>query len=432
MADETGRRLALDEAVALVRARDTVACGFAVGQPVGFLEALGARRDLEEVRLYTGLLARPYTFLQNPAVKVLSGFFGPIERMARAAGAAVEYVAVDFHGLERLALQLKPRVVLAATTPPDADGFLSFGLHAGATYRPFIEAARDPARVAIAEANPRMPRLDGLPELGRNRVHVSEIDAWVENESDPVALPDVAPTPEELAIAAHVGAHIEDSATLQLGIGGVPDEVARLLASGPHGDLGVHTEMISDGVMRLHLAGKVTNARKGLYDGFTVATFALGSEALYRWLDGNPAVRMLPVTEVNDPALLRRLRRLVSINGALAVDLSGQVAADHIGGRQHSGVGGHESFVMGASEAPGGKSFICLESTAVVGGKRISRIVPRLPDTATVTTPRHHVQWVVTEQGAVDLSGLGDLARARALAALAHPDFRAELVAAAR
>jgi len=116
----------------------------------------------------------------------------------------------------------------------------------------------------------------------------------------------------------------------------------------------------------------------------------------------------------------------------LAVDLSGQVAADHIAGRQHSGVGGHESFVMGASEAPGGKSFICLESTAMVGGKRISRIVPRLPDTATVTTPRHHVQWVVTEQGAVDLTGLGDLARARALAALAHPDFRAELAAAAR
>ncbi len=416
--------------MALVRARDTVACGLAVGQPVGLLEALGERRDLEEVRLYTGLLARPYAFLQNPSVKVLSGFFGPIERMARGAGAAVEYVPADFHGLERLALQLKPRVVLAATTPPDAEGFLSFGLHAGATYRPFLEAARDPARVAIAEANPRMPRIDGLPELGRNRVHVSEIDAWVENETDPVALPDMPPTPEELAIAAHVSAHVEEGTTLQLGIGGVPDEVARRLASGPHGDFGVHTEMISDGVMRLHQAGKVTNARKGLYDGVTVATFALGSTALYRWLDGNPVVRMLPVTEVNEPFLLRRLARLVSINGALAVDLAGQVAADHIAGRQHSGVGGHESFAMGAQEAPGGKSFICFESTATVAGKRISRIVPRLPDGATVTTPRHHVQWVVTEQGAVDLTGLGDLARARALVGLAHPDFRADLAAA--
>lgn len=426
---KAGRRLAVEEVAALVRPRDTLACGFVAGQPVGILEALGARRDLEEITLYTGLLARPYAFLQNPALRVVSGFFGPVERAARATGASVEYLPVDFHGLERLALRLAPRVVLAATSPPDADGWLSFGLHAGATFHAFREAARDDERLALAEVNPRMPRVGGLPELGGNRVHLSEIDGWVEHESELPALTDVEPTPEELAIAAHVAGLVEEGATLQFGIGGVPDEVARLLAGGARGDFGIHTEMIGDGVMRLHRARKVTNA-KGLYDGVTVGTFALGSADLYRWLDDNAEVRMLPVSAVNDPALHRRLRRFVSVNGALAVDLSGQVAADHIGGRQHSGVGGHEAFVVGASEAPGGKSFICLESTATVGGRRISRIVPRLPETATVTTPRHHVQYVVTEHGVADLSVLGDQARPRVLIDLAHPDFRAELEAA--
>jgi len=184
--------------------------------------------------------------------------------------------------------------------------------------------------------------------------------------------------------------------------------------------------MVSDGVMRLHAAGKVTN-RKGLYDGVSVGTFALGSPALYDWLGASPDVRMLPVGAVNDPALMRKLRRFVSINGALAIDLAGQVAADHVGGRQYSGVGGHEAFVVGASEAPGGKSIVCLKSTATVAGERVTTIVPALPSGTLVTTPRHHLQWVVTEHGAVDVSALGDADRARALAGLADPAFRAGL-----
>ena len=424
-----GRRLSMDDAVALVRPRDTLACGLAVGQPQGFLEALGRRGDLEEVELYTGLLAQPYSFLQSQGVRVVSGFFGPVERAARALGARVEYLAADFHGLERLALGVAPRLVLAATTPPDAEGWLSLGLHAGATFRPLQDAARDPARVALAEVNPRMPRLLGLPELGGHRIHLSELDGWVEHEGELLALPEVDPTPEEVAIARHVAEQIGEGATLQFGIGGVPDTIARLLAAGAPGGFGVHTELMSDGVMHLHEAGKVTN-RKGLYDGVSDATFALGSERLYRWLDGNPAVRMLPVSAVNDPALLRRLGGFVSVNGALAVDLLGQVAADHVGGRQYSGVGGHESFVMGAREAPGGRSFVCLRATAQVDGVRVSTIVPRLPEGASVTTPRHHAQFVVTEHGAVDVSILPDQARARALVELAHPDFRPGLAAA--
>ncbi len=420
------RKLDLDAAVALIRPRDTLLCGLATGQPQGLLEALGRRQDLEEVILYTGLLVRPYAILQNPSVRVVSGFFGPFERMARAAGTPVEYLPADFHGLERLSLRIKPRVVLALTSTPDREGWLSFGLHAGASYSAFLEAARDPERLAIAETNPRMPRIAGIPELGGNRIHVSEIDAWTESDGEIVTLPEEKPSTEDLAIARHVCERIENESVLQFGIGAIPDEIGRLLAAGPRGGFGIHTEMISDAVMRLHQAGKVAN-RKALYDGMTVATFALGSQALYEWLDENPLVRIAPVSAVNDPALLRRLRRLVSINAALAIDLSGQIAADYIGGRQYSGVGGHESFVTGASEAPEGRSFLCLKSTATVGGRRISTIVARLPEDAMVTTPRHHVQFVVTEQGAVDLSALTASERASALIEIAHPDFRDSL-----
>jgi len=427
-----GRRLAsCADAAALVRPRDTVASGFVTGQATGILTALGERTDLEDVTVHVGILARPYGFLQAPGVRVLSGFFGPIERLARQMGGRVEYVAADFHGLEQLLLAARPRVVLAPTSMPDADGWMSFGLYAGASVRAFREAARDPARIAVAEANPRMPRCLGLPEHGDHRIHVGEVDAWVEHDEAPTTLPTAPPSPAEVAIARQVLALIPAGATLQFGIGAIPDEVARLLADGPHGDFGIHTEMFSDGLMALQRAGRVSNARKGLWDGVGVATFALGSTELYAWLDGNPAVRFLPVSATNDVAAIRRLSRFVSVNGALAVDLHGQVAADHVGARQYSGVGGHETFVMGAREAPGGASILCVQSTATVHGTRVSTIVPHLGDGALATTPRHQVQWVVTEHGARNLFGLGDRERAAALIALAHPDFRDALRAAA-
>jgi acyl-CoA hydrolase len=426
-----GQRLELDAAARLVRPRDAVACGFVAGQAAGFLDALGARGDLVDVVLYTGLLMRPYALLQNPAVRVVSGFFGPIERLARTAGARVAYQPADFSTLERLGLRLKPRVVLAVTTPPDDDGWLSFGVHAGATYRPFLEAARDPERLAIAEVNANMPRVAGVPELGGNRVHVSEVDTWVEHDEALVTIPDAEASPEDMAIARLVAERIPPDAILQFGIGAIPDEIGRRLAAGSHGGFGIHTEMISDGVMYLHEAGKVTN-RKPLHPGHTVATFALGSERLYRWLDGNAAVRILPVSDVNDGSVLRQLPRLTSVNGALAVDLAGQVAADSIGHRQYSGAGGHESFVLGTGLAPEGRSFLCLRSTATVGGKRVSTIVPSFPEGTCVTTPRHHVQYVVTEHGAVDISLLNDVERPSALTELAHPDFRDGLRATLR
>jgi acyl-CoA hydrolase len=346
--------------------------------------------------------------------------------MARAAGLPIDFLAADFHGFERLTAELRPRAIAALVTPPDDEGFCSFGAHAGATARPFLDAARDPSRLAIAEVNPHVPRVAGFPESGDNRVHLSEIDVVVEDATPMLAIPYVEPVAEERAIAGFVAELIEDGATLQFGIGGVPNAVAELLCTAPKGDFGIHTEMMVDGIMRLHQAGKVTN-RKGLYDGYSIATFAGGSPELYRWLDGNPIVRMLPVGMVNDPVRMAQTRKFTSINAALAVDLHGQVVADSIAGRQYSGIGGHETFTMGGRQAPGGKSILCLHATVKVEGELRSTIVAEFPAGTIVTTPRHQVHYVVTEYGSADLDNLTDRERAVALTAIAHPDFRAEL-----
>lgn len=405
---------------------DSLVTGLLTGQARAVLRAIGPRDPARPLALYVGLLVEAYACLRDPAVHVVSGFFGPIERMARQAGLPLEFLPSDFHGFERLTFRLRPEAVATPVSPPDDAGFCSFGLHAGAVFGPFMEAARDPDRIAIAEVNPHVPRVAGLPELGGHRVHVAEIDVVVEDDTPVVTIPYAQPLPEEHAIARFVGELIEDGATLQFGIGGIPNAVAELLCAAPKGDFGVHTEMFVDGIMRLHEAGKITN-RKGVHDGLSIATFAGGTEALYRWLDGNPSVRMLPVAAVNDPPQLARMRRFTGINAALSVDLHGQIVADVIGGRQYSGVGGHETFTMGGRQAPGGKSIICLRSTATVGQNRISTIVPALPAGAVVTTPRHQVQYVVTEWGIAELEDKGDRSRAAALVAIAHPEFRADL-----
>jgi acyl-CoA hydrolase len=248
----------------------------------------------------------------------------------------------------------------------------------------------------------------------------------IRSERAPTELPEPEPSAVERAIAAHAREHIPDGATLQTGIGGIPSAIAALLASGPGGDYGIHSEMFTDGLMRLQRSGKVTN-RKGRYDGVSITTFALGSRVLYDWLDEQPGVAFLPVELVNDPGVIGAQRSMRSLNGALAVDLFGQIAADTLAHRQFSGIGGHEDFTAGASMALGGRSLICLPSTAMRGGETISRISATLPPGSLVTTPRQHTDIVVTEHGAVELLGLTVDERAQALIEIAHPDFRATL-----
>lgn len=415
-----------NEAAELVRPVDLLVVPLATGQPRAFLDALGSRDDFQDLSIFGGLLVEPYPVLRKPGVRLVSGFFGPLERMLKADGANVQYLPADFLGWERYARERPPRVIATAVAPMDERGFFSLGLHSGATFEALLSACRDPERVAVCEVVSDMPNVFGIGRFGGHRVHVSEVDCVIESDRTVFSLPESPASEEDRKIAAFVEELVQEGATLQIGIGAVPNIVAELLAEGGKGDFGIHTEMLVDGIMRLHQAGKVTN-HKGIFDGHSIATFAAGSQALYQWMDLNPEVRMLPVSQVNDPAIIRRNRLMVSINGAMAVDLSGQVMADTIGARQYSGVGGHELFVMGAAGSPGGRSILCLHSTASVAGETVSTIVRYLALGTRVTTPRHHVQYVVTEYGIAHLDMRTDPERAEALIEIAHPDFRDEL-----
>jgi acyl-CoA hydrolase len=261
-------------------------------------------------------------------------------------------------------------------------------------------------------------------------VHLDEIDLLVESEASPLPLPDAEPTEVDRRIAANCAAFVADGATLQTGIGAVPSLIVSILAEGDGGDYGIHSEMFTDGLMRLHEAGKVTND-KGQFDGVSVATFAAGTEPLYRWLHENDEVAFLPVDVVNSPAYIRANRRMVTINAALAVDVQGQVVADTIGGKQFSGIGGHEDFVTGPALDLDDRALVCMPSTYSAGGVLRSRVVPWFERGTVITTPRHQVDVIVTEYGAAELQGKTIHQRGLELAHVAHPDFRDELIEAA-
>jgi acyl-CoA hydrolase len=392
---------------------------------------LGERDDYEALVVHGALLVDLYTVFTRPGVKLRTGFFGPAERVLRAAGADIEFVPADFRRFSLVAERVHPRVVATAATRLDADGFVSLSLHAGATVDEIHRAARDPERILIVEANARLPRTFGVPPEFPHTIHIDEIDVLVESDVEPFLLPDAPVSDAEAAIARNASAFIHDGCTLQTGIGGVPSMVASILAEGPGGDYGVHSEMFTNGLMRLHRAGKVTNRRKGIHLGYSVATFAAGTRELYDWLDGNEDVRFLPVDQVNNPAIVAANHDMVTINGALLVDLLGQVAADTIGAAQFSGIGGHEDFIAMSGFQLEDRALVCLPSTAAVDGVVRSRIVADLPVGTAVTTPRHHVDVIVTEWGAAELAGLTVRERACALAEIAHPDARDELRAAA-
>jgi len=311
-----------------------------------------------------------------------------------------------------------------AVAPAGPDGRFSLSLHAGATVEALHRCGRDPERLLIAEVNPELPRTLGLPPEHSHDLGAEEIDVLVVGHRPVRTLEETAASEIERAIASHVVPFIPEGATLQTGIGGVPNAVAGLLAGGRGGDYGIHSEMFTTGLMKLHQAGKVTNRCKGTHPGVSVCTFALGTKELHDWLHENQEVRFLPVDIVNDPTQIARNRNMIAINGALSVDLAGQVVADTIEGRQHSGIGGHEDFVGGASLQSEDRSMVCLPSTARVGSKLLSRIQTRLPRGSIVTTPRHQVDLVVTEYGAAELRGRTVEERAAALAAIAHPDVR--------
>lgn len=418
--------VALTEAVQRVRARDTLAVPLGPGQPAAFLHALGERADFVDLRVFAALLIDAFPLFTRPGVKLYSGFFGPVERGLVRSGFDVSFIPSDFRGFAGIARRMRPRLMATAVAPPDPDGWLSLSLHAGATVEELQRCGRDPERILIAEIQPGLPRTLGLPPDHPHALHVDDVDLIVESPRPPFTLPDDEPSETDKAIAGHALRYVHDGCTLQTGIGGVPTEIVELLADGDGGDYGIHSEMFTEGLWKLHRARKVTN-RKGIHDGYSVTTFALGTGELYAWLDGNEQVRFLPVDQVNALDVIARCRDFLSINAALAVDLTGQIVADAIGPRQYSGIGGHFDFSFAAPFSPGGRSLTCLPSTVTIDGKVVSRINAVLPAGSVVTTPRHAADVIISEFGAAELAGKTVAERAEALIEIAHPDYRDEL-----
>lgn len=417
------------EAAESIHTRDSIGLPLGPTQPATFLEALSERDDWEYLRLYGALVTVLASVFNHPNVHYLSGFFGPLERMLRDSGANIGFSPADFRRFEPLLEAQAPRVMTTAVAPPDVHGWCSLSLHAGATVNELMRAAADPDRMVVLEATPNLPRTRGLNTY-RHAIHVDSADLLIESDMAPVETPEPVPSDVDRALAGHVRDLIPDGATLQTGIGAVPSTVVGLLAEGEGGDYGIHSEMFTTGLMRLHQAGKVTN-RKGLYDGVSVATFAAGTRALYDWLDENDEVAFLPVDQINSPELIGKNRHMVTINAAMSIDIHGQVVADTIDGKQYSGIGGHEDFVSGPALSLDDKALICLPATVTVGGELRSRIVPWFAAGTVITTPRHQVDTIVTEYGAAELQGKTVHQRGDALAAIAHPQFRDELLAAA-
>lgn len=310
-------------------------------------------------------------------------------------------------------------VAMVSVSPMDRHGFFYLGGALGMT-----KAILDRAKTVIVEVNEAVPRiLGGAGET----VHISQVDMIVEAGYRPLqVMPNPQPSETDGRIAAHILPQIPDGATLQLGIGGMPNALGELIADSDLKDLGMHTELCSDGYLALYKAGKLTNRRKTLHPGKGVLGLAIGSKELYDWLDLNPGVAGYPLSYVNDPNVIAQNDNMISINGCLNVDLYGQVGSESAGTRQISGTGGQLDFVTGATMSKGGKAFLCLPSTFTdKAGNTHSRIVPMLGDV--VTTPRSQAYWIVTEYGAVNLAGRSTWERAEALISIAHPDFRDQL-----
>lgn len=389
--------------------------------PTLLLQALAARtRELAEVSLYHIHLEGPVPHL-DPSLSGhlhdISWFIGQNTRKYVESGQA-SYLPLFLSDIPAFVEKDLPLdYALIQVSPPDRHGFVSLGASVEAAL-----TAINKARVVVAAVNPRVPRT-----LGSAEIPVSVISYGIWN-----AQPLYAPGPARKdsvrrEIAARVADLIPDRATLQLGIGAIPDLVLSLLTN--HRDLGIHSEMISDSVVPLVQQGVITGRYKAVDRGRLVCTFAFGSQALYDFMDNNPAIAMRPVDYTNDTAIIRRQPRMISINSAVQVDLTGQVAAESVGGRMLSGVGGQMDFVRGASLSPGGFSVIALPSRTSAGEPRI---VPTLYPGAAVTTTRNHVQFVVTEYGVANLHGLSLARRAQQLINLAHPDDRDALREAGR
>lgn len=411
------KKVTHSEAVSHIQSHQRIVMGHCAGEPVLLIDELMRQKDrltAVEIVHMVPLGAAPYCQPEMAShFRHNSIFAGGATRSAVQSQRA-DYTPVFFSEVPRLFREnyLPVDVALITLSPPDENGYMSFGVSVD-----YTSAAAAAAKLVIAEVNSQMPRTFGT------QMHVSEIDFAVETDRPLPILgaPKISEIEEQ--IGAHVAALISDGDTLQLGIGAIPDATLHFLTHKK--DLGIHTEMFSDGVVHLYELGVITNARKSLHPGKFIATFLMGTSKLYSFVHNNPLVEMHPVDYTNNILVAGQIDNLISINSALQVDLYGQVCADSIGPKQFSGIGGQVDFVRAASLSRGGKSIIAMPSTAKNG--TVSRIAVLLDPGACVSTSRNDVHYIVTEYGIAELRSKTLRQRAAALINIAHPDFREAL-----
>ncbi|MEN9670854.1 MAG: hypothetical protein RL018_1131 [Pseudomonadota bacterium] len=422
-AQYTAKRMTAEQAVQLVRNGDFIIVPTGAGEPPTLLTALSeARRQFKDVKVGSVLPMRKFAYLDPETydnVRHVGFFLGGANRAGAQAG-WVDIIPNNFSEIPRKIERgnMAADVVFALCSPMDAHG--NFSISLGADY---TMTAIKKARVIVLEVNPNVPFA-----YGDCHVHISQITGLIENDAPvlEVGLPKIGPVQQ--AIGKYVADLIEDGSTLQIGYGGIPDAVVMQLTNKK--DLGIHTEMLGDGILTLVEAGVVTNRRKNYMPGKMVATFALGSKKLHQFMDRNPMLEMHPVNFTNDPYLAGQNDNLMSINATLQIDFLGQCGSESLGPLPFSSTGGQTDFVRAANRSKGGKSFIVLPSTAK--DDTVSRIAPMLTQGTAVSTSKNEVNYVVTEYGVARLDGKSIKQRALELISIAHPNFRSELTESAK
>jgi acetyl-CoA hydrolase len=413
-----------DEAVKHIKSGDNIVVQPGCAAPMELIRALVRRKDeLSDITLYHILVVGELPYLQpgmEKHFKHKAFFIGANSRQAVNDGRA-EFIPIFLSEVPLLFKYgiIKSDVALLNVSPPDEHGFCSYGVDVGT-----IKTPAEKSKLIIAQINRHQPRT-----LGDSFIHINKINYIVEHDEPIKELPQVDPnaTKEELEVFDKIGSYIadlvEDGSTLQMGIGAIPDSVMKYLKNKK--DLGIHTEMFSDGIIELVEQGIINGERKTLHPGKIIAGFVLGTRRVYDFIDNNPVIEFHPQEYVNDPFIIAKNNKMVAINSAIEVDLTGQVCSDSIGTKFYSGIGGQVDFIRGAARSEGGKPIIALPSSTKNG--TISRIVPTLKQGAGVVTSRGDVHYVITEYGVAELFGKSIQERAKALINIAHPAFRDEL-----
>lgn len=409
--------ITIDEAVDMVKSNQKICVAMAGSEPQGLLKGLSRRKDdLNNVNIVSSLMMGDYEILK-PEMKGHflneTWFYGPGDRVNHPHG-NVTYIPNNLHEAGKKKLENDHiNIFWGTATPMDKRGFFSLSL--GLTYEKMMIEKAD---LVVLEINENLPWT-----LGDTQVHISEINYLVENNAPLIELPLVEPGKVEQTIGKYIAEMVEDGSTLQLGIGGIPNAITQSLMNKK--DLGIHTEMFTDGMVDLFEAGVITGRKKTLWKGKMVGTFALGSKKLYDFVENNLAVEFQQGVITNDPCIIGKNYKMVSINTALQVDLTGQVCSEAIGNKHYSGTGGQVDTHRGAQRSPGGKGIIALKSSAKGGS--ISTIVAQLPAGSKVTLGRNDIDYIVTEYGIAHLKGKSIKDRVNAMINIAHPDFRNDL-----